>query len=442
MIIREVSLPKPRAQTFVMEACFSCFMSRENIIAGIDIGSSNVRTVIAQSFSDVEIPRIIGVGQVPSSGIRRGLISDVDEVVKNINESVEIAERMAGLILKSANVNIGGTEISIQSSKGVIAVGRADGEVTEDDLSRVIQESQHIALPLNKEIIYVIPRNYRLDDQENIKDPLGMKGVRLEMNALIIECSSNQVKNLTKSVHQSGIDINEIVLEPLAAAASVLSRKQKELGVVLVDIGGGTTSIAVFEDGDLLHTAVLPIGAGHITNDIAIGLRTSIEIAEKVKLEFGNALPAEISKKEDIDLSQIDSQESGLVSRYHVAEIIEARIEEIFGMVNKELKNIGKANLLPAGAVITGGGANLPQIQELAKNVLGLPAQIGFPINLGGIMNKVDDPAFSTVIGLIIWNEEQRMSLQDGSRKILGGISASTGETVKKMRKWMEKFLP
>ncbi|MFH0969434.1 MAG: cell division protein FtsA [Patescibacteria group bacterium] len=417
-------------------------MSKENIIVGIDIGSSNVKTVIAQSFSDVEVPRIIGVGIVPSSGIRRGVITDLEEVVKNINESVEKAERMAGLTVKSANVNIGGTEIGFQDSKGVIAVGKADGEVTEDDLERVIVEAQNVALPLNKEIIYIIPKSYRLDDQENINDPLGMKGVRLEMNALIIECSSNQVKNLTKCVHQSGIDINEIVLEPLAAAASVLSKKQKELGVVLINIGGGTTSIAVFEDGDLLHTAVLPVGAGHVTNDIAIGLRTSIEVAEKVKIEFGSAIPEEIDKKEEIDLSQIDSQESGFVSRHHVAEIIEARLEEIVGMVNKELKGIGKAGLLPAGAVITGGGANLPQIVDLAKNILGLPAQIGFPINLGGIMNKVDDPSFSTVIGLVIWNKEQKLNAQKGNKGVLGDISNTTEETVKKMKKWMEKFLP
>jgi len=417
-------------------------MSKKNIIVGIDVGSSNVRCIIVQAFSDVEIPRIIGVGEVPSSGIRRGIISDVEEVIKNINESVEKAERMAGVTVKSANVNIGGTEINFQNSKGVIAVGRADGEVTEDDLERVIVEAQNVALPLNKEIIYVIPKNYRLDDQENIRDPLGMKGVRLEMNALVIECSSGQVKNLTRCIHQSGIDMDEIILEPLAAAESVLGRKQKELGVVLIDIGGGTTGISVFEDGDLVHTAVLPIGAGHITNDIAIGLRTSIEVAEKVKLEFGNAISEEVGRKEEVDLSEVDSQESGVVSRYHVAEIIEARLEEIFGMVNRELKNIGKAGLLPAGAIITGGGAKLPQLVDLAKNVLGLPAQIGFPINLGGIMNKVDDPSFSTVVGLVIWNEEQKSSLKKETKKVFGNMSNTTEETVKKMKKWMEKFLP
>lgn len=417
-------------------------MSKENIIVGIDIGSSSIKTVIAQDFEDVEVPRVIGVGVASSSGIRRGSISDSSEVIKNINESVEKAERMAGITVKSANVNIGGAEVDFQNSKGVIAIGRADGEVTEDDIRRVIIEAQNVALPLNREIIYVVPQNYRLDDQENIRDPMGMKGVRLEMNALVIECSSNQIKNLTKCVRQSGIDINEVVLEPLAAGIAVLNRKQKELGVVLINIGGGTTSIAVFEDGDLLHTTVLPVGAGHITNDIAIGLRTSIDIAEKVKLEFGSAFPEEVGKKEEIDLSQIDSQESGVVSRHHVAEIIEARAEEIFTMAQKELKKIGKAGLLPSGAVITGGGARMPQIVELAKDILGLPAQVGFPINLGGMMNKVDDPSFSTVIGLVLWNEGQKSGSQKRPKKILSGISQNTEETVKKMRRWVEKFLP
>jgi cell division protein FtsA len=417
-------------------------MSREQIIVGIDIGSSMVRTVIAQSFQDVEIPRVIGVGEVPSFGIRRGMINDIEEVVKNINQSVEQAEKMAGVTVKSANVNIGGSEISFQESKGVVAVGRANGEVAEDDLERVIINAQNVALPLNKEIIYVIPKQYRLDDQDNIKDPLGMKGVRLEVSALVIECSSIKVKNLVKCVHQSGIDINEIVLESLASGVAVLSKKQKELGVVLVDIGGGTTSIAVFEDGDLLHTAVIPIGAGHITNDIAIGLRTSIEVAEKVKLEYGSALPEEINKKEEIDLSQIDSQESGSVFRYHIAEIIEARLEEIFNMVNKELKSINKEGLLPAGAVITGGGAKLPQVAEVAKRILALPGQIGFPASLGGIMNKIDDPAFSTSIGLVLWSNQMGSISQKGNKKMLEEISKNTGETMDKIRKWAERFLP
>ena len=262
-------------------------MARDNnsIVVGIDIGSTNVRTVIVEHVKGEENPRVIGVGNVPSFGVRRGVIIDIEDVIKTVNGSVEKAEHMAGVQVKNAILNIGGSDIGFQSSKGVIAIGRADGEVIEDDINRVISEAQIISLPMNREIVHVLAKKYRLDDQDNIKDPLGMKGVRLEVDALIIESSSVHVKNISKCAYQSNIEIDDLVLEPLASAKAVLSKKQKELGVVLIDIGGGTTSIAVYEEGDLVHTAIIPVGAGHITNDIAIGLRTSIDVAEKIKLE-------------------------------------------------------------------------------------------------------------------------------------------------------------
>ncbi len=281
-------------------------MSKDSIIVGIDIGSTNIRSVIAQYVIGQDLPRILGVGVLPSSGIRKGIIIDTDEVAKIINDASEYAERMAGVPIKKAIVNIGGTETAFQNSKGVIAIGRADGEVTEDDINRVIGEAQILSLPMNKEIVHIIPRKYRLDDQDNIKDPLGMKGVRLEVEALVIENSSSQVKNVNKCMYQAGIESEDIILEPLACAKSVLNKKQKELGVVLVNIGGGTTSLAVYEEGELLHTAIIPVGGGHITNDVAIGIRTSVDVAEKIKLEYGNADSLEIDKKELIDLASID----------------------------------------------------------------------------------------------------------------------------------------
>ncbi|MCX6766026.1 MAG: cell division protein FtsA [Candidatus Moranbacteria bacterium] len=418
-------------------------MSRDSILVGIDIGSSNIRTIIAQNPRK-EIPRVVGVSIVPSFGIRRGVIVDTEEVAKVINESVEKSERMAGITVKKAVVSTGGSEIGFQRSKGVVAVGRADGEVTENDIQRVLNEVQMVPLSLNREIVHIVPQGYRLDDQENIKDPVGMRGVRLEVNALLIEDSASHVKNIAKCLSQSNIEIDDIVLEPLAAAKSVLGKKQKELGVVLVNLRGGTTSIAVFEEGELLHTAIIPVGAGHITNDIAIGLRTTVEVAEKVKLEYGCALPEEISRKEEIDLARIDSQEEGSVSRYHVAEIIEARLEEIFKLVNKELQSIKRAGLLPAGAVLTGGGAKLPYIADVAKKILGLPTQIGFPANLGGMLNEVDDPSFATAVGLILWGLERESILQDGLTgvKVIDNISRNAEYTVDKMRRWLGRFLP
>jgi cell division protein FtsA len=351
---------------------------------------------------------------------------------------------MAGSQIRRAIFNIGGSDIGFQSSKGVIAIGRADGEVTEDDINRVISEAQIISLPMNREIVHVIPKKYRLDDQDNIKDPLGMKGVRLEVDALVIESASSHIKNISKCAYQANIEIDDLVLEPLASAKAVLNKKQKELGVVLINIGGGTTSLAVFEEGDLIHTAIIPVGAGHITNDIAIGLRTSIEVAEKIKLEYGSAISRDISKKEGIDLSQIDSSEEGIVSRHHVAEIIEARFDEIFSLVQKELKTIGKAGLLPSGAVLVGGGAKMTNASELAKEILGLPVQIGFPLGLGGILDKVDDPTFATVAGLILWNDMQGAPSKEGfmNSKAADIFARGTGESVDKVKGWLKKFLP
>lgn len=423
-------------------------MARDNnsIVVGIDIGSTNVRTIIAERSRGEENPRVIGVSVVPSFGIRRGVIIDVEDVIKTVNESVEKAERMAGVQVKRAIFNIGGGDIGFQSSKGVIAIGKADGEVLEDDVNRVISEAQIISLPMNREIVHVLARKYRLDDQDNIKDPLGMKGVRLEVDALVIESSSTHIKNISKCAYQANIEIDDLVLEPLAASKSVLSKKQKELGVVLINIGGGTTSLAVYEEGDLVHTAIIPVGAGHITNDIAIGLRTSIDVAEKIKLEYGSALSRDTNKKEGIDLAQIDSGEEGVVSRYHVAEIIEARFEEIFLLVQKELKLIGKAGLLPSGAVLVGGGAKMTHTADLAKEILGLPVQVGFPLGLGGMLNKVNDPSFAVAAGLILWAEQQGASFPSGesflNSKTVDIFKRGTGEGVEKAREWLKKFLP
>jgi cell division protein FtsA len=421
-------------------------MSKGDIIVGIDIGSSQVRTVIAQVFPEEEMPRVVGVGAASSAGIRKGVIVDLEEAVKSINASVENAEKTSGVAVSRAIVSIGGNHIVSQNSKGVVAVGKADGEVTEDDIIRVINAAQAISVPANKEILHIIPKNYSLDDQKNIKDPLGMNGVRLEVDATIIEGSSPFIRNLVKSVEQAEIEVEDLVLAPLAAAKATLSKRQKELGVVLVDIGGGTTSLSVYEENDLLHTAILPIGGSHITNDIAIGLRTSIDVAEKVKIEYGNAMPGEISKKDDINLSEIDAQEEGMVSRHHICEIIEARLEEIFTMINKELKTIGRDKLLPAGVILTGGTAKMPGAVDLAKNILGLPAQTGFPVHMGGLVDKVDDPSFVTSVGLILWGAEGLGSRKNSgflkSNRLVGNLTDSVGGSVSTMRKWLGKFLP
>ena len=417
-------------------------MSRDRYYVGLDIGSSEVRTVIAQEVSPEEPLRVIGVGATPSLGMRRGIVVDADSVAKCCNSALEQAERMAGHAAESVVVSVGGTDIVCQDALGVIAVGRADGEVVEDDMARVLEEVQaRLTMPLNREIIHVIPKNYRLDDQKDIKNPVGMKGVRLEMNALVISGSTSYLKNIARSLDQAGTSAESFVVEPLACAESVLSVRQKELGTVLVNIGGSTTSIAVFEDGDLLHLAVLPVGSGHITNDIAIGLRTSIEVAEAVKVKFGSALPEEINKKDEIDLSLFDSQEDVYVSTKHVAEIVEARLEEIFSFVNEELKKIHREGLLPGGVVLSGGGSLLPGSIDLAKRVLRLPAQIGYPKPLGGMLDQVDTPPFSTVVGLLLL-AQTNSTLSYSSGKGGGILPSSVYGILEKIRKWLKQFLP
>jgi cell division protein FtsA len=280
-----------------------------------------------------------------------------------------------------------------------------------------------------------------VDGQVGIKDPVGMTGIRLEVDSQIIEASIPFIKNLTKCVMQAGIDIDDLVLAPMAAAQAVLTRRQKELGVVLIELGGGTTGLIVFEESELLHSTILPIGSDHITNDIAIGLRTAVDVADTVKLEYGVATAQSIKKDEEINLSKIQKNEEGRVSRHHLAEIVQARLEEIFEMVNKELKTIGRDGQLPAGAILTGGGSKMSGVVDLAKKELRLPVQIGFPMNISTIIDRVDDPAYATAVGLILWANEYLVSGQGRgvskfARKVLETAS------IEKMRKFFKQFLP
>lgn len=415
-------------------------MSKDDIIVGLDIGTSTVRTVIAKKQADTSKLMILGVGVSPSGGLNAGIVVDVEEVIKSIVESKELAERTAGVPVEHAIVSINGNHIFSQFSKGVVAVSRADGEISEDDVARVINAAQAISIPNNKEIINLFPCDYTIDGQEKIKDPVGMNGVRLEVNALVVGGTSPFVKNLYKCVERSGVDIECVVFSTLASAKAVLTKRQKELGVVVVDIGKSITGISIYEDGNILHSSVIPVGAGHITNDVAIGLRTTIDVAEKVKLEYGTVEMTEASKKEKIILSEFDENEEGEFTRKYLAEIVEARVEEIFSMVDDELKKIDKSGMLPSGVVITGGGAKLPGIVSFAKKTLRLPAQIGYPKEMDGIIDRVDDPSFATAVGLILWESDENGYFQSGAGSILDKLSID--KVGKKMRNVFKNLLP
>lgn len=416
-------------------------MNRGDIITGLDVGSTTVRLIVGQLVDDgsgeATNLHIIGVAEAPAQGINKGVVTSIEDAVSSLTSCIEKGERMAGVPLERAYVSISGAHIISQPSKGVIAVSKANGEINEDDIDRVIEAAQAVATPPNYEILHVIPRSYTVDNQTSIKDPVGMTGVRLEVDAQIIQGLSSQIKNLTKSVYRTGVDIEDLVFGALASAESTLDKQQKELGVALVNVGGATTSLVVIEEGDVLHTAVLQVGAGHITSDIAIGLRTSIEVAEQVKIQYGTALPETVDKKEMIDLSEFQDGDAQMVSRKHIAEIIEARVEEIFKLVNKELKKINRSGLLPAGIVLTGGGARLNGAIEVAKREFRLPASIGTPRELTTAIEKVNDPMFAVAVGLLLWGAQ----MQGGSKRRLPNFS-NLNAWKDKVKGWVKSLIP
>jgi cell division protein FtsA len=413
-------------------------MPREKTIIALDVGTSNIRLVVAKLREGLAKPQVIGLATVPSQGMRKGVVVDVAEVIKGIKQAREIVGKTTGLPIDHAFISIGGSCVTCRPSRGVIAVSRADGEISEEDRARAIAAASAISIPSNREVLHVLPRRFTVDGADSIKDPVGMHGVRLEVDALIVEDSTPFIKNLVKCVREAGLEEDGLLLTPLAAARSILTKRQKELGVLSLDLGGGTTGLTVYEEGDILHCAILPVGQMHVTNDIAIGLRISIDVAEKIKLAYGTARVAEVKKSEIIDLVKM-GEAGGNVARQEVAEIMEARLAEIFDLVNKELKKIDRVGFLPAGIVLTGGGAKIKGIVEFAKLRLKLPAQLGFPQELEGLADQVDDPSFATVIGLIVsaLNDEQKVSR--GPLRL--GFS-QVDESFGKLKKWIKGFMP
>lgn len=413
-------------------------MPQEDTITGLDVGSTTIRVVVGQKNPNDNKVHIIGMAESASEGINKGVITSIEDAVSSISSCLEKAERMTGIPIEHAFVGISGPHIISLESHGVVAIAKADGEIRENEVERAIDAAQTVATPPNYEIIHVIPRSFTVDNQRGIKDPIGMTGIRLEVDAQIILGLSSQIKNLTKCIYRTSVDIDDLVLGILANCESILTKRQKELGVAVLNIGGTTASLIVLEEGDVIHTAVLPVGSGHITNDIAIGLRTSIDVAEKVKIEYGSCLPEEINKRDEIDLSEISAHETGRVSQKHVAEIIRARQEEIFDLAEKELKNIHRSGMLPAGIVLTGGGAKLPGIVECAKVIFRLPCHIGYPLEVVTAIDKINDPTFTTAIGLVLWGSELNMKQSHISIK---GFS-SVNEVVGKMKKWFGSLMP
>ncbi len=375
-------------------------------IAALDIGTTKTCALLGE-MTDAGNVRILGAGVAPSRGMRKGVITDVKEASQAITLAVEQAERVSGIKMEEAYVGIAGAHIQSTNSRGVAAIHSGRG-VTPDDIDRAMEAAEAIAVPQNREIIHAIPRGYTLDGQDGVKDPIGMIGFRLEVEAHVVTGAASSIQNVLKAVGGAGLRVIDLVLEPIAAGEAVLTAAEKEMGVALADIGGGTADIAIFIDGSIWHTVVLPTGGIHITNDLAVGLRTPFSAAEEIKINFGHASPVQIPEDEFVDIAAFGDEGRRTVSRREISEIISARVDEICQMILTEVKRSGYDNLLPAGVVLCGGTAELSGIKGFAREVLQMPVRVGPPRDIEGFTDRVSLPAFATSVGLVQWGWKQR----------------------------------
>jgi cell division protein FtsA len=413
---------------------------KHQLIAGLDVGTTEVRLVVGQRVKSEggEKLQILGAVSAGAEGINKGVVTSIEDATSAISACVEKAERLIGVAVREVWVGLNAPSLKCEKSKGVVAVSRSDNEINSEDVNRAVEAAQALAVPQNYDILHVIPVEFKVDNQEYVKNPLGMTGVRLEVGALVIQNLSSQIKNLTKAIQRAGLEIDDLVFSTLAAASVALDNKQRELGVAVVNIGATTTSLAVFEEGELMHTAVLPLGSGHITADVAIGLRCPITLAEKIKIKYGSAKSDKFSKKDEIDISELLtednlSDEAPVISQHYVAEIIEARVEELMSKIDSEFKKIDRSGMLPAGVVLIGGGAKLADLVDAAKKNLRLPVVLGANKHVATLIDKVNDLEYLTALGLTAWGEQYGRDEVRGRGWSLGGISGGAREAFNKI---------
>ncbi|TGU74149.1 cell division protein FtsA [Geomonas terrae] len=375
---------------------------RDNLIVGLDIGTTKICAIVGNVTEDgIDI---VGIGTSPSKGLRKGVVINIESTVSAIKKAIEEAELMAGCEIKSVYAGIAGGHIKGFNSQGVIAI--KNREVSPEDVKRVIEAAKAIAIPMDREVIHILPQEFIIDDQDGIREPLGMSGVRLEAKVHIVTGAVASAQNIVKSCNRAGLEVADIVLEQLSSSEAVLSADEKELGVALVDIGGGTTDIAIFVDGAIKHTSVLSLGGNHLTNDIAVGLRTPMAEAERIKQKYGCCLSSMVGKDETIEVPSVGGRKPRILSRQLLCEILEPRVEEIFTLVNREIVKSGLEDMIASGVVITGGSTILEGMPELAEQIFNLPVRRGLPQRIGGLTDVVNSPVYATGVGLVVYGSK------------------------------------
>ena len=383
-------------------------------LVSLDVGSTKICMVVAR-IVDNKV-NIAGIGSHPSTGLRKGVVVNIDSTVGSMKKAIEEAELMAGIKIAGCLASVAGAHIKSFNSNGVVAV--KDKEVRKDDVTRAIDAAKAVAIPADRELIHVIPQEYIVDDQDGIKDPLGMSGVRLEVKVHIVTGSVTSTQNIVKCCYLAGLSVEDLILGQLASSEATLTPEETEIGVAVVDIGGGTSDIAVYANGAIRHTAILPFGGSHVTNDIAIGLRTPVDEAEKIKKRYGCALSKMVGANETIEVPSVGGRKPRTLMRKTLADIIEPRVEEILSLIHEEIKKSGYEKLLASGVVLTGGCANLEGIVELAETVFSLPVRKGLPIGVGGLVDVVNNPIYATGVGLILHGMEESKSKSYERREI------------------------
>jgi cell division protein FtsA len=403
-------------------------MAKSDLVIGLDIGTTKICVVVGEVTEDgVDI---VGIGTSPSTGLRKGVVVNIEETVKSVQKALEEAELMAGCEIHSVYAGIAGSHIKGFNSHGVIAV--KGGEVTQKDVERALEAAGAVAIPLDREVIHTLPQEFIVDEQHGIIHPLGMAGVRLEVKVHIVTGAVTSAQNIVRSCHRSGLDVSDIVLESLASAKAVLTEEERELGVALVDLGGGTTDIAIFASDTIKHTGVLALGGQNLTNDIAFGLRTPMVSAERIKVKYGCALVDLVRMDEIIEVSTVGGRDPRRLSRQLLAEICQPRMEEVLDLVDQELTRSGYKHMISAGVVLTGGSALIDGCQELAEQIFNLPTRIGYPRNVGGLKDVVNSPRYATAVGLLCYGAEK----EGGERKFRVRDSNVFDRVFSRMKKW------